>query len=75
MDSGHGTDAGAGPPGHATASPPGITDLFTTAHRDGWTVEAGYENTRTVTPALTKDGSADITPVELHDVVVRVHRS
>ncbi len=74
IDGGHGTDAGEEHPAHATANLPGITGLFTTASGAGWTVEAGYENTRTVIPAVTKGSSADITPVELNDVVVRLRR-
>ncbi|GAA1501606.1 hypothetical protein GCM10009788_00220 [Nocardioides humi] len=69
---GHG-DQQVSPPGddghaeNATATLAGVTELFAAP---GWSIVACYENTRTVAPAASSAGP----PVELNDLVVRLHR-
>ncbi len=51
-------------PEHATATAVGIADLFA---GPGWQLQSCYESTRTVAPSGV--------PVELNDIVVRLHRT
>ncbi|GAA1122566.1 class I SAM-dependent methyltransferase [Citricoccus alkalitolerans] len=61
---GHGGHDGSGHPEGSTATLAGITALFAVP---GWTVERGYESTRTV--------EAGERPVTLRDVIVRATRT